>query len=49
MSLVEEVRFDSAYTFIFSPRTGTRAASMPDGTPAEVKSARIQKLIARQT
>lgn len=48
MSLVEEVRFDSAYTFIFSPRTGTKAASMPDDTPMEVKSERIQHLIARQ-
>ena len=48
MSLVNEVRYDSAYTFIYSPRTGTKAASMPDDTPAEVKSERIQRLIARQ-
>ncbi len=48
MALVDEVRFDSAYTFIFSPRKGTRAAQMPDATPAEVKSQRIQRLIARQ-
>ena len=48
MSLVEEVRYDSAYTFIYSPRVGTKAASMPDDTPAEVKSERIQRLINRQ-
>ena len=48
MSLVNEVRYDSAYTFIYSPRTGTKAANMSDDTPAEVKSERIQRLIARQ-
>ena len=48
LSLVEEVRFDSAYTFIYSPRKGTKAAQMPDSTPAEVKSQRIQQLIAKQ-
>ena len=48
MSLVDEVRYDSAYTFIYSPRVGTKAASMPDATPAEVKSERIQRLIDRQ-
>ena len=48
MKLAEEVRYDSAYTFIYSPRVGTKAASMPDDTPAEVKSERIQRLIALQ-
>ena len=48
LSLVEQVRFDAAYTFIFSPRTGTRAAEYPDDTPYEVKSERIQRLIDRQ-
>ena len=48
VSLVEAVRFDAAYTFIYSPRTGTRAAEMPDDTPYEVKSERIQRLIAAQ-
>lgn len=48
LSLVEEVRYDSAYTFIYSPRKGTKAASMPDGTSAEVKSERIQRLINLQ-
>ena len=48
LSLVDEVRCDSAYTFIYSPRVGTKAASMPDDTPAEEKSRRIQTLIAKQ-
>ena len=48
LSLVDEVRYDSAYTFIYSPRVGTKAASMPDDTPAEEKSQRIQTLIAKQ-
>ena len=48
MSLVREVRFDAAYTFIFSPRKGTRAAEYPDDTPYAEKSARIQRLIDLQ-
>ena len=48
MSLVREVRFDAAYTFIYSPRKGTRAAEMPDPITAEEKSARIQQLIELQ-
>ncbi len=48
MSLVREVRFDAAYTFIYSPRKGTRAAEFPDDTPYAVKSERIQRLIELQ-
>ena len=48
MSLARQVRFDAAYTFVFSPRAGTRAAELPDDTPYEVKSARIQRLIDLQ-
>ena len=48
LSLVETVRFDAAYTFIYSPRKGTRAAEYPDETPYEVKSERIQRLIDLQ-
>ena len=48
MSLVRKVRFDAAYTFIYSPRKGTRAAEYPDNTPYEVKSERIQRLIDLQ-
>ena len=48
MSLVREVRFDAAYTFIYSPRKGTQAATYPDDTPYAVKSERIQRLIDLQ-
>ncbi len=48
MDLVREVRFDAAYTFIYSPRKGTRAAEYPDDTPYAVKSAHIQRLIELQ-
>ena len=48
VSLVDEVRYDAAYTFIYSPRPGTRAANMPDDTPMEEKSRRIQQLIDHQ-
>ncbi|MNB73232.1 (Dimethylallyl)adenosine tRNA methylthiotransferase MiaB [compost metagenome] len=44
MSLVREVGFDMAYTFIYSPREGTPAASMEDNVPAEVKSERLRRL-----
>jgi tRNA-2-methylthio-N6-dimethylallyladenosine synthase len=45
LSLVEEVRFDGAFTFVFSPRAGTEAAAMPDQVPDEVKHERIERLI----
>ncbi|MBR1683594.1 MAG: MiaB/RimO family radical SAM methylthiotransferase, partial [Clostridia bacterium] len=48
LELVEEVGYDSAFTFIYSPRTGTAAARMPDQIPQEVASERIQRLIALQ-
>ncbi len=48
LSLVRQVRFDAAYTFIYSPRKGTRAAQMEDPVPAEEKSERIQRLIDLQ-
>lgn len=47
LSLVDEVRYDGAYTFLYSPRPGTEAGeSMDDDVPAEVKRERIQELIA---
>ena len=46
--LVKQVGYDSAYTFIYSPRVGTPAADMPEQIPEEVSSRRIQKLIAIQ-
>ncbi len=48
VSLVEEVRYDSAYTFIYSPRKGTRAADMPGRIDPAVASERIERLIAAQ-
>ena len=48
MSLVREVRYDSAFTFIYSPRTGTKAAKMEGLIPDEVSTERIQRLIALQ-
>jgi len=46
MSLVREVGFDSAYTFIYSPRAGTPAADMADNVSADVKKARLKRLNA---
>jgi tRNA-2-methylthio-N6-dimethylallyladenosine synthase len=45
LELVETVRYESAYTFIFSPRSGTEAAAMPDQVPDEVKHARLERLV----
>jgi tRNA-2-methylthio-N6-dimethylallyladenosine synthase len=44
MSLVREVGYDSAFTFIYSPRAGTPAADMEDNIPAEVKKKRLARL-----
>jgi len=48
MRLVERVRYDSAFTFIYSPRTGTKAADLPGQVAPEVASQRIERLIALQ-
>jgi tRNA-2-methylthio-N6-dimethylallyladenosine synthase len=45
LEVVEEVRYDSAFTFIYSPRHGTEAATMPDQVPDEVKHERVEQLI----
>jgi tRNA-2-methylthio-N6-dimethylallyladenosine synthase len=47
MDLVEDVRFDGAFSFIYSTRPGTPAANLPDNTPAAEKLARLQRLQAR--
>lgn len=44
LSLVREVGFSSAYTFIYSKRPGTPAATMPDDTPHEVIQGRFDRL-----
>jgi tRNA-2-methylthio-N6-dimethylallyladenosine synthase len=45
VSAVEEVGYDSAFTFVFSPRQGTEAATMSDQVAEEVKRDRIERLI----
>ena len=45
LEAVEEVAFDSAFTFVFSPRRGTEAAAMPDQVPEDVKRERIERLV----
>jgi tRNA-2-methylthio-N6-dimethylallyladenosine synthase len=45
LAVVEQVRYDSAFTFIFSPRRGTEAAEMPDQVPDEVKHERLERLV----
>jgi tRNA-2-methylthio-N6-dimethylallyladenosine synthase len=45
LEVVEEVRFDSAFTFIFSARSGTEAASMPDQVPEDVRHERLERLV----
>jgi tRNA-2-methylthio-N6-dimethylallyladenosine synthase len=44
-SLVEEVAFDGAFTFVYSPRGGTEAAAMPNQLPDDVKRERIEQLV----
>ncbi len=46
IKLVEDVGFDSSFSFIFSPRPGTPAANLADDTPHAVKLVRLQQLQA---
>ena len=48
LSLISTVHYDSLFTFIFSPRAGTPAASMNDPTPKEEKNRRFDALCALQ-
>ena len=48
LSLIEEVRYDALFTFIFSPRAGTPAAKMDDPTPKEEKNRRFDRLCDTQ-
>jgi tRNA-2-methylthio-N6-dimethylallyladenosine synthase len=45
IEIVQEVRFDGAFTFVYSPRIGTEAAALPDQVPDEVKHERIERLV----
>jgi tRNA-2-methylthio-N6-dimethylallyladenosine synthase len=44
MALVDALRFDASYSFLYSRRPGTPAADLPDDTPREVKAERLQRL-----
>ena len=48
ISLIQQVHYDSLFTFIFSPRPGTPAAQMEDPTPKEEKNRRFDRLCAVQ-
>jgi tRNA-2-methylthio-N6-dimethylallyladenosine synthase len=45
LEVVDEIGFDGAFTFVFSPRRGTEAATMSDQVPDDVKRDRIERLI----
>jgi tRNA-2-methylthio-N6-dimethylallyladenosine synthase len=47
MKLVEDVRFDGSFSFVYSARPGTPAADLPDDTPQAVKLARLARLQKR--
>jgi len=46
LEVIEEVGFDSAFTFVYSPRAGTEAATMPDQVSEDVKRERMERLVA---
>ena len=45
LEVVDQVGFDGAFTFLYSPRRGTEAAELPDQVPHEVKVERLQRLV----
>ena len=47
MALVNDVGFDASFSFMYSPRPGTPAASLPDQVPLQVKQSRLARLQAR--
>jgi len=47
MQLIEDIGFDQSFSFIYSPRPGTPAASLPDEVPQAVKKQRLARLQAR--
>ncbi|MDO4862601.1 MAG: tRNA (N6-isopentenyl adenosine(37)-C2)-methylthiotransferase MiaB [Ruminococcus sp.] len=48
LAIMERVRYDNIYSFIYSKRTGTKAAEMPDGVSEEEKGARMRRLLELQ-
>lgn len=49
MKLIQDVKFDASFSFVYSKRLGTPAADMPDDTPQSVKLERLQRLQALNT
>jgi tRNA-2-methylthio-N6-dimethylallyladenosine synthase len=47
MNLIDEVRFDNSFSYLYSPRPGTPAAELRDDTPYEIKAARLKRLQER--
>jgi tRNA-2-methylthio-N6-dimethylallyladenosine synthase len=47
MKLVEELKFDNSYCFVYSERPGTPAANLQDDTPLAVKNKRLKQLVAK--
>jgi len=45
LEVVQETRYDGAFTFIYSPRRGTEAADLPDQVPHELKRERMERLV----
>jgi tRNA-2-methylthio-N6-dimethylallyladenosine synthase len=45
LEVAEEVGYDGAFTFLYSPRRGTEAATLPDPVPHEVKVGRLERLV----
>lgn len=48
MQIIERVKYDNLYTFIYSPRSGTKAAEMPFVSTPEQIAARMERLLKRQ-
>jgi tRNA-2-methylthio-N6-dimethylallyladenosine synthase len=49
LNLVQEIGFDQSYSFVYSPRPGTPAASLPDDVNLEIKKERLNRLQSRLT
>jgi tRNA-2-methylthio-N6-dimethylallyladenosine synthase len=45
LEIVEQVGYDGAFTFLFSPRRGTEAATLPDQVPHPIKVERMERLV----
>lgn len=48
LEFIKSIQYDAAYTFLYSQRSGTPAATMPDQLPLTIKKARLQRLMDAQ-